>query len=109
MVTLSKRGVAGPPVDQLTEDGYDLQFGTNCLGHWYFTYLLLPTLLETAKSVPERNVRVITTSSSGSILWTKNTLAWETLQKGDNLPARKKLGKNELYFQSKFVSDTAHV
>ena len=26
------RGVAFPPLDQLTTDGYDLQFGTNVLG-----------------------------------------------------------------------------
>lgn len=92
-----------PPIDQLTEDGYDLQFGTNCLGHWYFTQLLLPTLIETAKSVPERNVRVITTSSSASVFWTKKTFAWDSLQKGGNLPARKKLGSGRLYAQSKFV------
>lgn len=26
------RGVMQPPIDQLTSDGYDLQFGTNVLG-----------------------------------------------------------------------------
>jgi len=25
-----------PPIDQLTADGYDLQFGTNVLGEGYF-------------------------------------------------------------------------
>lgn len=65
------RGVMVPPIDQLTTDGYDLQFGTNCLGrllsisrliysktdtlisvtgHFYFIKLLLPILLDTAKS-----------------------------------------------------------
>lgn len=92
-----------PPIKQLTEDGYDLQFGTNALGHWYFTQLLLPTLLETAKTAPEHSVRVITTSSSGSILWTKKGIEWDSLQKGGNTPARKKLGVGSLYAQSKFV------
>lgn len=94
-----------PPIDQLTEDGYDLQFGTNCLGHWYFTQLLVPTLLETAKTTPDKKVRVITTSSSASILWTKDSFAWDALQKGGNTPARKKLGVGRLYAQSKFVSN----
>jgi retinol dehydrogenase-12 len=38
-----------PPVEQKTADGYDLQFGTNTLGHFFFTSLLLPTLIHTAK------------------------------------------------------------
>lgn len=93
-----------PPVDQLTEDGYDLTFGTNCLGHWYFTQLLVPTLLETAKTAPDRNVRVITTSSTASILWPKKSFDWDSLQKGSgNMPARKRLGTTHLYFQSKYV------
>ena len=49
----STRGVMLPPIDQLTGDGYDLQFGTNVLGHYYITTLLLPTLISTAKVVPE--------------------------------------------------------
>ncbi|KAF8547993.1 NAD(P)-binding protein, partial [Imleria badia] len=43
-------GVMTPPIDMLTDDGYDLQFGTNVLGHFYFTKLVLPTLLSTAKT-----------------------------------------------------------
>ena len=49
----SGRGVMLPPIEQLTADGYDLQFGTNVLGHYYLTTLLLPTLISTAKVVPE--------------------------------------------------------
>jgi NAD(P)-dependent dehydrogenase (short-subunit alcohol dehydrogenase family) len=42
-----------------TEDGFELQFGTNHLGHFAFTGLVLPSLLEVPGS------RVVTVSSNG--------------------------------------------
>lgn len=47
----------GAPIDRLTIDGYDMQFGINVLGHFQFTKLLLPVLLSTSGS------RVINISS----------------------------------------------
>ncbi|KAF9232092.1 hypothetical protein BU15DRAFT_81605 [Melanogaster broomeanus] len=41
-----------PPIDQLTDDDYDLRFGTNVLGHFYFTKLVLP-VLSIVKSAPD--------------------------------------------------------
>ncbi|KAG2110815.1 uncharacterized protein F5147DRAFT_687339 [Suillus discolor] len=38
-------GVMAPPIEMLTDDGYDLQFGTNVLGHFYFTNIVMPALL----------------------------------------------------------------
>ncbi|KAH8115060.1 NAD-binding protein [Phellopilus nigrolimitatus] len=92
------RGVMVPPVEQLTADGYDLQFGTNCLGHFYFTKLLLPTLTETAKSAPDKHARVITTSSSVHMFHGPG-LKWDTLK---DSPARRKCSKQGLYSQSKY-------
>jgi NAD(P)-dependent dehydrogenase (short-subunit alcohol dehydrogenase family) len=40
-----------PPPSELTTQGFDLQFGTNVIGPFYFTKLLLPTLLQTAKAM----------------------------------------------------------
>jgi hypothetical protein len=34
-----------PPIDMITADGYDLQFGTNVIGHRLFTGLLMPDIL----------------------------------------------------------------
>jgi NAD(P)-dependent dehydrogenase (short-subunit alcohol dehydrogenase family) len=40
-----------PPPSELTTQGFDLQFGTNVIGPFYFTKLLLPLLLQTAKAM----------------------------------------------------------
>ncbi len=54
---LNNAGVMTPPRYRETEDGFELQFGTNHLGHFALTGLLLPRLLEA--SAP----RVTTVSS----------------------------------------------
>lgn len=116
------RGVMTPPIEQLTADGYDLQFGTNVLGklslilyhpaadcfwnppgHFYFTKLLLPTLIATAKTSPDGKARVVNTSSLGHIYY---GLDFNTFKDG---PARKRHGKTRLYSQSKYVRSSANV
>ena len=57
--------MATPP--GTTEQGYEIQFGTNHVGHALLTKLLLPTLLETAKE-PGADVRVVSLSSAGHTL-----------------------------------------
>ncbi len=54
---VNNAGVMAPPKRRLTKDGFELQFGTNHLGHYVLTGLLLPALLES----PEP--RVVTVSS----------------------------------------------
>ncbi|KAI5117265.1 hypothetical protein M0805_000996 [Coniferiporia weirii] len=98
-ILFNNGGVMVPPVEQLTSDRYDLQFGTNCLGHFYFTKLLLPILIETTKSTPEKQTRVITTSSSMHLLHGPD-FKWDTLR--GTSPARTKYGTGMLYAQSKY-------
>jgi NAD(P)-dependent dehydrogenase (short-subunit alcohol dehydrogenase family) len=50
-------GVMATP-QQLTADGFELQFGTNHLGHFYLTFLLLPRLLQAPAA------RVVSTTST---------------------------------------------
>jgi retinol dehydrogenase-12 len=90
-----------PPVDMITANGYDLQFGTNVIGHWLFTELLMPAILAASDSSTEKP-RVITVSSSGAYLMKK--FQYETLRDG---PERRKLSSSQLYFQSKFVSTSS--
>lgn len=56
-VLVNNAGVMAPPKRQVTADGYELQFGSNFLGPFALTNLLLPRLLES--SAP----RVVTMSS----------------------------------------------
>ncbi|KZT54674.1 NAD(P)-binding protein [Calocera cornea HHB12733] len=89
------------PMDEVTGQGYDLQFGTNVLGPAYFTMLLLPTLLETAKHVPRGSVRVVSTSSLVHTLAGWPGINYDTLLDG---PARRKrLGRWAAYAQSKWA------
>jgi NAD(P)-dependent dehydrogenase (short-subunit alcohol dehydrogenase family) len=114
-VLFNSGGVMFPPIETMTVDGYDLQFGTNVLGlsltflaiqisrlcftgHFYLTQLLLPTLLATASSSPDKTARVINTSSMGHLSASK--IDYDTIKEG---PKRTKKGSMALYCQSKFV------
>lgn len=64
-ILINNAGVMTPPERRLTTDGFELQFGTNYLGHFALTEQLLPLLRRGSNS------RVVTLSSvaarSGSI------------------------------------------
>ncbi|MCJ1687087.1 SDR family oxidoreductase [Rathayibacter sp. VKM Ac-2927] len=61
---VNNAGVMQPPQRQLTEDGFELQFGTNHLGHFALTLGLLP-LLAHARVVHQTSIA----ARSGSIAW----------------------------------------
>jgi retinol dehydrogenase-12 len=48
-----------PPEGSKTSDGYELQFGTNVIGHFAFTQVLEPLLAKTGKSQPPGSVRLV--------------------------------------------------
>lgn len=87
-ILINNAGVMVPPYSK-TEDGFELQFGTNHLGHFALTGLLLDLLLKT------RNSRIVTMSSmahkSGKINF-------------DDLQREKKYNKMEAYGQSKVAN-----
>lgn len=62
-VLFNNAGVSNPPRGSLSAQGHELQMATNCLGPYLLTQLLLPTLVQTAKSTSTAAVRVIWTSS----------------------------------------------
>ncbi|KAJ3519276.1 hypothetical protein NM688_g9322 [Phlebia brevispora] len=91
-------GVMVPPIDQLTAQGYDMQFGVNVLGHFLFLKLLYPLL--SSSSSPGSPSRFVWTTSS--VNWYFHApMKYDTLK---DSPARRKLGPSELYCQSKFAT-----
>ena len=51
-----------------TKEGYEIQFGTNYLGHALLTQLLMPLLVETA-ALPDTDVRIVSMSSAAHKLF----------------------------------------
>jgi NAD(P)-dependent dehydrogenase (short-subunit alcohol dehydrogenase family) len=88
-----------PNPKAITKQSYDLQFGTNVLGHYYLTTLLVEPLKAAAASPGAQPSRVVNVSSAGH-LFTKG-INWDTLKDGE---PRQKADLFELYNQSKFVS-----
>ncbi|KAJ3730640.1 NAD(P)-binding protein [Lentinula raphanica] len=98
-ILICNAGVMVPPVEQLTSQGYDLQFGVNALGHFLFIQLLLPSLK--ASSSPETETRIVWVSSSVQYYFRDPPVNYDNLI---DTPSRQKLGKQQLYCQSKFIT-----
>ena len=62
-ILMLNAGIMAVPLSY-TKEGFEIQFGTNHLGHFFFTKLLLPTLQATAK-LPHADVRTICLTSEG--------------------------------------------
>lgn len=89
-------GIMTPPAGTITTQGYEVQLGTNVLGHFLFTKILTPILISTAKIAPTGTVRVVFVSSSAHHMAPANGgINWEDIN-------YKKGGSSwEIYGQSK--------
>jgi NAD(P)-dependent dehydrogenase (short-subunit alcohol dehydrogenase family) len=61
-ILINNAGVMAPPKRLETAEGFELQFGTNVLGHFALTALLMPALEQAAVESPDRP-RVVTLAS----------------------------------------------
>jgi len=96
-ILMCNAGIMAVPPGQ-TKDGYEIQFGTNHLGHALLTKLLLPALEATAK-LPGADVRVISVSSFGHTNWPKGGFRFDLLKS-----SAPDLGSYKCYFQSKLAN-----
>ena len=95
------RGVMATPVDQMTMQGYDLQFGVNVLGHVHLTLLLLPALFATP------HPRVINVSSISHTLTPPKGINFDNIRKQkkkSKFPGMDLIDRYNYYSQSKLVS-----
>ncbi|KZL76636.1 short-chain dehydrogenase [Colletotrichum incanum] len=74
---INNAGIMSTP-EGLTKEGYEIQFGTNHMGHALFTQLLLPTLKKTAAENPD--VRVVFLSSAAEGWAPKDTYQFDKLK-----------------------------
>jgi len=89
-ILINNAGVMWNPDRKGTKDGFEMQVGTNHLGHFYLTTLLLDFLKKSAPS------RIINVSSSGHTFTT--TMGW------DDLLFEKKYDMFEAYYRSKLAN-----
>jgi NAD(P)-dependent dehydrogenase (short-subunit alcohol dehydrogenase family) len=87
-VLVNNAGVMVPPRRFTTADGFELQFGTNFLGPFALTCLLLPKLLEAPNSR-------VATMSSGMAHWGRIRF--------DDLQSERSYGPQRAYSQSKLA------
>ncbi|KAH6715495.1 hypothetical protein BKA61DRAFT_604704 [Leptodontidium sp. MPI-SDFR-AT-0119] len=62
-VLWNNAGVGSAPVGSKTKQGYELLMGTNALGPYLLTKLLLPYLQDAAKTAPQNTVRIVWAAS----------------------------------------------
>jgi NAD(P)-dependent dehydrogenase (short-subunit alcohol dehydrogenase family) len=67
-ILINNAAVMALPERTLSEDGIELQFATNHVGHFLFTNLIMPKLVTAAKESSPGSTRIINVSSSGHAL-----------------------------------------
>ncbi|CAG5156292.1 uncharacterized protein ALTATR162_LOCUS4090 [Alternaria atra] len=74
-ILINNAGIMASPYST-TKEGYEIQFGTNHMGHALLTKLLIPTMLDTAKQ-PGADVRIVNLSSMGERLAVSNGIEFD--------------------------------
>lgn len=92
---INNAGVMAPRKRLETKDGFELQFGTNVLGHFALTCLMMPMLERGRGSIKEESPRVVTVSS---LAHKHGKLDFDDLQ------SRKRYSPGKVYAQSKLAN-----
>jgi NAD(P)-dependent dehydrogenase (short-subunit alcohol dehydrogenase family) len=98
-ILICNAGIMAVPPD-LTKDGYEIQFGTNFLGHALLIKLLLPLMLTTAKQ-PGADVRIVFLTSEGYAFHPSGGIIFQDLKTNQSKIGL--LGPWQRYGQSKLA------
>jgi NAD(P)-dependent dehydrogenase (short-subunit alcohol dehydrogenase family) len=66
-IVINNAGIMNIPERELSEEGIELQFATNHVGHFLFTNLIMPKIIESAKSADPGAARIINISSLATV------------------------------------------
>lgn len=91
---INNAGLAVPKTDQKTEDGIELHFGTNHLGHFLLTFLLLD-------KIKENNARIVVVSS---LLHVRGEIDFERMARCVDTTGLITRTHNSLYNNSKLAN-----
>ncbi|EMG50399.1 hypothetical protein SBY92_000259 [Candida maltosa Xu316] len=76
-IIINNAGVMTPPVGSKTKQGYELQWGTNVIGHHLLQRLLDPLFIETSKTNPPGLSRIVWVASTAQLLAPEGGVYWE--------------------------------
>ncbi|KAG4262347.1 hypothetical protein FPRO03_10577 [Fusarium proliferatum] len=96
-ILMLNAGIMFVPLDR-TADGYEIQFGTNHMGHALLTKLLIP-LLEKTTRIPGSDVRVVSLASHGHVYLNKGGINYDILKTDGE-----SIGLYQCYYQSKLAN-----
>jgi NAD(P)-dependent dehydrogenase (short-subunit alcohol dehydrogenase family) len=75
-ILVNNAGVASIPKRTLSEEGIEMTFATNHIGHFLFTCLIMPKLIQAAKVNPKGATRIVNVSSRAAEV---NGIRWSDL------------------------------
>jgi len=85
-IVVNNAGIATIPERTLSEEGIEITFATNHIGHFLFTAIIMPKLIEAAKTNPKGTTRIANVSSGAA---ETNGIRWSDInfnKKSTDLP-----------------------
>ncbi|KAK4501484.1 hypothetical protein PRZ48_007293 [Zasmidium cellare] len=86
-IVINSAGIMGVPERTFTVDGVEMHFGTNVIGHFLLTNLIMPKIIAAAKKNPKGSTRIVNVSSQSPEV---SSIRWSDMsfdKKNKDLPA----------------------
>ncbi|KAI5955435.1 hypothetical protein CANMA_004615 [Candida margitis] len=99
-IIIHNAGVMMPPQGSKSKQGYEIQIGTNVLGHHLLQRLLDPIFIKTSETNPKGLSRIVWLSSTYHMFAPRGGIFWEDIN-FEKVPKFNNLTKTQLYGQSK--------